>query len=67
MQALFVLRAAIILKSGLPQVDGDGFCESFAESNMRHAMNGYMYDNNLDLKMNVSYVSIKTAVVCMYA
>ncbi len=36
------------------QVDADGMCESFAESNMRHAMNGYMYDNNLAISMNVS-------------
>ena len=36
------------------QLNADGWCKSFVESNMRHAMNGYMYDNNLAIKMKVS-------------
>lgn len=33
--------------------DDPPYCESFAESNMKHAINGLMYDNNPDLVMKV--------------
>ncbi len=33
--------------------EGAPYCEGFGESNMRHAINGYMYDNNPYFTMQV--------------
>ena len=34
------------------------YCETFAESNMKHAINGYMYDNNPYFTMKVARSSL---------